>query len=127
MSLPEAEHERLLISAAVCEAGAGGLGLADAAAVVTPVDLWLVEAEHRLFVGPSSGNNLKRKAKLGNRVRYKPCRSADSWHFYYGEGGGPYTSAATHTHGHKSFITHNNFNMLYVKRNVADNATREQR
>lgn len=49
--LPKTEPERLLISTAVCEAWAGGLGLADATAVVTPVDLWLVEAKHSLLVG----------------------------------------------------------------------------
>lgn len=37
--IPKTEPECLLISAAVREPGAGGLGLADAAAVVTPVDL----------------------------------------------------------------------------------------
>lgn len=49
--LPEAEPERLFISTAVCEAWTGGLGLADATAIVTPVDLWLVKAKHILFVG----------------------------------------------------------------------------
>lgn len=46
--LPETHPEGLLIAAAVCEAGAGGLGLADATAVVTPVDLRFVKAKHRL-------------------------------------------------------------------------------
>lgn len=46
--LPEAEPEGFFISAAVCEAGAGGLGLADATAVVTPVDFRLVKAKHSL-------------------------------------------------------------------------------
>lgn len=37
--LPKTEPEGLLISTAVCEPGAGRLGLADATAIVTPVDL----------------------------------------------------------------------------------------
>lgn len=44
--LPETHPEGLLIATAVCEARAGGLGLADATAVVTPVDLRFVKAKH---------------------------------------------------------------------------------
>ena len=64
--LPKTQSECLLISAAVCEAGAGGLGLADATAVVTPVDLWLVKAKHSLFVGQCYGKKTwKRKTEIG--------------------------------------------------------------
>ena len=49
--LPKTESKCLFISAAVCEPWTGGLGFADATAVVTPVDLWLVKAKHSLFVG----------------------------------------------------------------------------
>lgn len=43
---PEAALEVCLIAFAVSEAGAGGLGPADAAALDTPVHLWLMEAKH---------------------------------------------------------------------------------
>lgn len=43
---PEAALEVGLIAFAVCEAGAGRLGSADAAAVYAPVHLRLVEAKH---------------------------------------------------------------------------------
>lgn len=59
--LPKTQSERLFISTAVCEAWTGGLGLADATAVVTPVDLWLVKAKHSLSVGQRYGK------KTGNR------------------------------------------------------------
>lgn len=37
--LPKTQPECLLISTAVCESRTGGLGLADATAFVTPIDL----------------------------------------------------------------------------------------
>lgn len=59
--LPKTEPERLFIATAVREAWTGGLGLADATAVVTPVDLWLVKAKHGHFLGLRDGKNLKKK------------------------------------------------------------------
>lgn len=55
--LPKTEPERLLIPTAVREARAGGLCLADATAVVTPVNLRLVEAKHRHFRCQCDGKN----------------------------------------------------------------------
>lgn len=61
--LPKAEPERLFIATAVRKAWTGGLGLADATAVVTPIDLWLVKAKHGHFLGLRDGKNLKKKKK----------------------------------------------------------------
>lgn len=44
--LPKTAPEVFLIALAVGEAGAGGLGPTDAAAVQAPVHFWLVKAKH---------------------------------------------------------------------------------
>lgn len=53
--LPKTEPERLLVAAAVRKARTGRLGLTDATSFVTPVNLWLVKAEHR-FLGLCNKN-----------------------------------------------------------------------
>lgn len=53
--LPKTEPERLLVATAVRKAWTGRLGLTDATSFVTPVNLWLVKAEHR-FLGLCNKN-----------------------------------------------------------------------
>lgn len=93
--LPEAEPEGLLISAAVCEAWAGRLGLADAAAVVTPVNLWLVKAKHRPSVGRCPGENLKTCKQRSVIAPVPHWTSADTRAFYWRGGGGPWKYTRT--------------------------------
>lgn len=45
-SSPEAEAEGFLVSAAVCEPGTGGLGLANAAAFMATINLGFVKSKH---------------------------------------------------------------------------------
>lgn len=102
--LPKTESERLLISAAVCEAWTGGLGLADATAVVTPVDLWLVKAKHSLVVGRGYGKNLKRRPQIVDCPSEKHRECVQTLVLSTTEGAVP---TRTHADISKPFLTHN--------------------